>query len=221
MDDIWDEERWEQFFREADRRTELYVRLREAWVRAHPPPPESAPEAEHDAWHEALEQHLVRRMGWAAPLSDLPAEPPPPDEADAWKVGLADDFPGEQPVEALPVWQTAMALVEAAYRWARALPEDHHSTSVAELCAAVNVVAAKIANGHGMGYEPDVLGGNIAQAKRALAAANRALDALTALRDEPFTTEADYHALYEHAYEVRNAVGLHVQALRERFEAER
>lgn len=222
MEEIWDEHRWEEFFREADRRTELYVRLREAYVRAHPPPPDDAPAAEHEAWRRALEEHLAAQMGWSLDEHPLAPEEDDPDDAagEAWKRGLVDHFPERQDVTELPLWQAADAFGQAVLAWSDTVPARYKDLALVETCANALQVAAKLAAAHAMGYEPEVLGGNIAQAKRALAAANRALAALQALREAPFVGPRDYRRLYEQGFELRNAIGLHVQALRERFERE-
>jgi hypothetical protein len=78
-------------------------------------------------------------------------------------------------------------------------------------------VPAKVAEGHAIGYERDMLGGNIACVKRALAAANSALQRLYQLKHEPYMARDTYRALYEDTYELRNALGLYVQDLRDRF----
>lgn len=230
MEEIWDEHRWEDFLREADRRTDLYLRMREAYVRQHPPPPEGAPEAEREAWRQALDAHLAARMGWSLGTGggaveefdpeDLGLPEDPPEEGEDWKSGLAELYPETQDVTELPLWQAADAFGQAVLEWSDTVPERYKDDALVEVCANALQVAAKLAAAHGMGYETEVLGGNIAQTKRALAAANRALVALQSLRDAPFLAPRDYRRLYEQGFEVRNAVGLHVQALRERFERE-
>jgi hypothetical protein len=222
MEEVWDEHEWEDFLREADRRTELYLRVLEAYVREHPPPPEAAPEAEHEAWQRALDAHLALRMGWnpedAPPAPEDLGEGEDVDEGEGWKADAPDLYPEAVDVRDLPLWQAAQAFAQAVLRWADAVPEDLKDDGLVDACANALLVQTKLAGAHAMGYEPDTLGGNIAQTKRALHAANRALAALHALRGEPSLPARDFWRLYEQGYEVRNAVGLHVQALRERFE---
>ena len=226
MNEPWDEDDWERFFQEADRRTERYIEAMESFVRRYPPPDERDPG--YAAWKERLHQHLARRMGWDPrrhgpewledPFDLGPEdEPPDPEDAEPWKRALPEAFPEAQPLEALPVFQAAQALCDTVLDWADTLPGSVKDGQVVELCAAVMHVATKLAGGHGMGYEPEALGGNIAYAKRALAAANRALAALTDLRGAAFLPQPEYHRLSEAVFEVRNGVGLHVQRLRERF----
>lgn len=227
--EIWDEHQWEEFLRESDKRTELYHQLFEAYVRDNPPPEETAPADQREQYWETLHEHLAQQMGWDLP--DSSAEPDflegmeEEDEfedddftGEEWKSGLGADFPEEQDFEELPIYQKAFDFGQAVYAWVDTLPGDQRESAIVELCSSTLQVAAKIAGGHGMGYDLEVLGGNIAQCKRALAAANRALDALRVFRDSDLISEGDYRRLYEYGFEVRNEVGVYVQELRERFE---
>ncbi len=225
MDEIWDEHRWEEFLRESDRRTDLYIRYWDEYVRRIPPPEPTA-EAEHEAWERGLHVWLARKMGWDQDDAGLPLwledfdEDPDeePDGGEAWKAGLGEAYPEAQDVRDLPIYQRAFAFGLAVIEWADTVPEEVKDGSLVDFCSNALQVGAKIAGGHGMGYEIESLGGNIAVTKRGLHAANRALAALQQLRDAAFMEEAVYRRLYEQSYEVRNAVGLHVQHLRERFE---
>ncbi|MEM1041322.1 MAG: hypothetical protein AAGI91_01720 [Bacteroidota bacterium] len=223
MDDIWDEHRWEDFLRESDRRTDLYMRYWDQYVRRIPPPPEDAPEAAREAWERGLHAYLARKMGWDQHDGDLPLwledfDAEPEDDGEAWKAGLGEAYPEAQDVRDLPLYQRAFAFGSTVMDWAETVPEGDKDTVFVDFCSNALQVGAKVAGGHGMGYDLEALGGNIAVTKRGLHAANRALAALQQLRREPFMEEATYRRLYEQTYEVRNAVGLHVQHLRERFE---
>ncbi len=225
MDDIWDEHQWEDFLRESDRRTDLYMRYWDEYVRRAPPPPEDAPPSRHEAWERGLHDWLARKMGWDQDddlplwLDDFDDEDEPEDgEGEAWKAGLGEDYPEAQDVCDLPLYRRAFAFGGEVMDWAETVPEDDKDAVFVDFCSNALQVGAKIAGGHGMGYELQSLGGNIAVTKRGLRAANRALAALQQLRAAPFMDEAAYRRLYEQTYEVRNAVGLHVQHLRERFE---
>ena len=78
-------------------------------------------------------------------------------------------------------------------------------------------ITSNIAKGHGIGYEHDMLGGNIACLKRGIASANAALDLLRELKDRSYMNAEMYRALFEKTYEVRNQVGVYIQDLRDRF----
>jgi hypothetical protein len=69
-----------------------------------------------------------------------------------------------------------------------------------------------------MGLELEMIGGNIACLKRALAAANAALELLRELKPAGYVDTALYLSFYEDTYEIRNQVGVYVQVLRRRFD---
>ena len=223
MDEIWDEDDWEDFLRENDRRLDRFMALLGQFMRRHPPPPDGAPPEDEAAWKHRLEAYMRWHTGYEGSADDLPVWE---DEGDGepedvfgerWKTGLAE-FPEEQPVDDLPVYQAARSLADRVTGWSEAIPTADKDSGLVQFCTCVLEVPAKLSGGHAVGYERDVLGGNIAYVKRALATANAALDALQHLRDAPYMDAADYHRLYEATYEVRNAVALHVLRLRERFE---
>jgi len=224
MDEPWDEHEWEDFLRENDRRVDHFMALLAAFMNRYPPPPESASAKEEAAWKAHLEAYIRRRTGYEGSVDDLPvweqefgdAEPEDA-EGEGWKVGLAA-FPERQSVEELPVYQLARALATTVLRWSEPVPADAKDGDFVLFCSNALQIAAKVSGGHAVGYERDMLGGNIAYVKRGLVAANAALDALRTLRHASYMRPEDYHRLFEATYEVRNAVALHVLRLRERFE---
>jgi hypothetical protein len=231
-DEPWDEEQWEAFFRENDRRTERYVELLYDFLRSNPrPEPDDAQAVE--MWKERL-RSFIDRKGWtrddiALPFLWL-------DDADAEESDWAEFFPADESAftwnddepfadadavsdyEQLPVYQQAFALSEATMAWADNLPGSVKDSTLVQYCSCVIQIPAKVAKGHAFGYERDMIGGNIACVKRALAAANAALDLLRRLKREPYLAADTYQRLYEQTYEVRNALGIYVQELRERFD---
>ena len=88
-----------------------------------------------------------------------------------------------------------------------------------ELWSHALIVGAKVAGARAYA-EPEMLGGRIAALKRALAAANTALDALGRLRDGPHLPAPAYERLAARAHDVREAVALAVQETRDRFHGE-
>jgi hypothetical protein len=222
-DEVWDEDDWEAFLSENDRRVDRFMALLAEFMQRCPPPPEGASPKEEAAWKAHLEAYIRRRTGFEGSVDDLPVwereddAAPEDTEGEAWKAGLAA-FPEQQPVGHLPVYQAARALATTVLRWSEPIPTDDKDGDFVQFCSNALQIAAKLSGGHAVGYERDVLGGNIAYAKRGLTAANAALDALHGLRAAPYMRPADYRRLYEATYEVRNAVALHVLRLRERFE---
>ena len=223
-DEVWDEHDWEDFLRENDRRVDHFMALLADFMQRYPPPPEGAPPEEEEAWKARLGAYIRRRTGFEGSVDDLPVweqetgDTEPEDaEGEGWKAGLTA-FPEHQPVDDLPVYQAARALATTVLTWSEPIPADAKDGDFVQFCSNAYQIAAHVSGGHAVGYERDMLGGNIAYAKRGLAAANAALDALHSLRNAPHMRAGDYRRLYEATYEVRNAVALHVLRLRERFE---
>ena len=228
-DDAWDEERWEAFLRDHDKRVDHYMELLFRFMRKYPQPDPEEVEA-FAAWKASLRTWL-RERGWQHEdmilrliwLGEEQAEEDADDEAAFLLDGstaFADEEDTEgtfEALERLPVYQEACALSNQVLDWAHALASEVKDSRLAHFCAHVAQVPAHLAQGYGIGHERETLGGNIACAKRALADANAALTLLARMKRAPYMDAATYRLLYEQAYEVRNAVALYVQHLRERF----
>lgn len=228
-DEIWDEHRWEAFLRESDRHVDRTMDLVFAFMADHPPP-ERADAAARRAWEDDLRAYIKRR-GWEAedhvlafllsaddePDDDPDAVPELPAAFDAPAGDDAEDEPARD-VRTVPVYQQSLALTTRVLDWANVLPGEEKDSALVQFCSHATQIPANVAKGHGIGYEQDTIGGNIACVKRALSAANAALQGLAELRRAPYMDEGRYLAFYEQTFEVRNALGLYIQALRERFE---
>lgn len=223
-DEIWDEHQWEAFMRASDRRSASYANLVYIFLSKYPRPLDSDPEAVQ-SWKDRLRAFLESK-GWNEEHSMLPLlwigddgleqDAPEDDfEEGLYEESFEDDI---SYLEALPVYREGMSLSLDVLGWANDLDLAHKDLVLVEFCSQVNQVPAKIAAGHGMGYEREALGGNIACVKRALRAANRALDLLAQLKSKPYLERATYLSFYERIHELRNGVGLYVQELRRRFE---
>lgn len=223
-DEIWDEHRWEQFLREHDRRVDHFMGHLYGFISRNPPPGEEDPE-EVARWEAGLRAFLTSK-GWPfdedAALDFFADEFPDLDEEgegfDPFG-GLEDDLDELFEEEAEPdVYHKAAGLADHVLAWSNALPGRAKDSTLVHFCTYVTQIGSNIAKGHGIGYEQDAIGGNIACAKRGLAAANSALGLLPELRADVGMAEASYLALYERVFEVRNALGLHIQELRSRFD---
>lgn len=220
-DEIWDEDRWEAFLRENDKRIDRYMDLLFTFMNDNPPP-DLEDTAAREGWEQALRDFL-RSNGLRQDdaFLDLFAEPDPEEDAD-WLLGAADqdeaawqdDF---DDFRNMPLYKQAFGLATSVLEWSNQLPGDVKNSTLVQFCSNITQVPANIAKGHGIGYEQDTIGGNIACVKRALTAANAALDLLRELKPEPFVEGRWYRSSYEQLFEVRNAVGLYVQELRHRF----
>lgn len=222
-DDVWDEERWEAFLRENDKRVDRYMELIFSFMVDHPRPSPDHPEA-LQAWEKQLRAFL-EEQGWQRGDEEPPflspggaADPSDLEDDDGSSGGPllgaddVDDF------RTLPIYRQAFQLTADVLDWAESLPPDVKDSTLVHFCSNVNQIPANVAKGHGIGYERDMIGGNIACVKRALRAANEALTLLYELKGEPFLTPSTYQTLYEQTYEMRNALGLYIQELRRRFD---
>jgi len=76
-------------------------------------------------------------------------------------------------------------------------------------------MSAKLAIGFNLGFDEEVIGGNIIYSKKALDNANTALELLNSLKSRNLLLQADYYELHQLLSNVRNEIGLYVQDLRE------
>ena len=228
-DQAWDEERWEAFLREHDRRVDRYTELIFRFLRKYPQPDPQNTEA-FVSWREAL-RNWLRDEGWRfddvmMPFFWLEEEPSEEEMADtdALLFGSTPPFTDEDDgdafgaLERLPVYVSACALSTQVLDWAHALSDDVKDNALVHFCSHVAQVPAHVARGYGIGHDHDTLGGNIACAKRGLADANAALALLGRMKRAAYMDAATYRHLYEQAYEVRNELALYVQHLREQFD---
>ena len=225
-DEAWDEERWEAFLRDHDKRVDHYMEVIFRFMRKHPmPDPED--EAAFATWRASL-RAWMRDEGWRCDDLILPffwfaEEHLEEDLDDVFPFGGATSFidPEDENLDALqhlPVYQGACDLSVEVLDWAYALSGDDKDSRLVHFCAHVAQIPAHVARGYGIGHERDTLGGNIACVKRGLSDANAALDLLARMKPALYMDPATYRRLYEQAYEVRNALALYLQDLRDRFD---
>ncbi|HEX7071414.1 MAG TPA: hypothetical protein VF190_11435 [Rhodothermales bacterium] len=223
-EDIWDEHRWEAFLRENDRRVDRYMSDLYQFLEKNPQP-DPRNEDEMLLWKAQLRSFMEAR-GWADPElplqddADSEMEDPPLDledlvSASSFFTDPEDDVDG---VHRIPVYNRAVALGTSVLAWANMIPGDVKDSTLVQFCSHIMQIAANLAKGHGIGYEQDMIGGNIACVKRGLGAANTALSLLHEMQHAPYIDDTMYVRLYEDTFEVRNEVGLYVQELRRRFE---
>lgn len=224
-DGVWDENQWEQFLRENDRRMDRYMELMDRFMDEYPRPTD--PNA-LDAWKAELRAFIARK-GWTRDDIILPflwledEDEPLNEEEQAWIEEMnaaVDDEHVEDGLDFqhLPIYQKAYTFAGDVLDWTDHLTGDVKDSTLVQFCNHVMQVPASIAKGHAFGYERDTIGGNIACAKRGLAEANAGLDLLRVMKRAPYMDARTYRRLYEQAFEVRNALGLYIQELRERFE---
>lgn len=225
-DDAWDEEQWEQYLKENDRRTDRYMQLMDRFIHEYPRPEDPAA---IDAW-KAEVRAFIESKGWTRDDIVLPFlwleeddADEPEEEQQTWideTSAAADEADPDDRVDFrhLPVYHQAFEAVTVVLDWADTIEGEDKNSTLVHFCAHLMQVPAKIARGSAYGYERDTIGGNIACLKRSLREANEALDLLRLMKTEAYMDATTYRHLYEQVYEVRNGVALYVQELRERFD---
>jgi hypothetical protein len=224
--EIWDEERWEAFLKEHDRRLDRYMSLLFRFMTDNPPAGDEGSSA-RKAWEHELRQFLI--SNGISPDDALPRmlAGQDSDEED-------DDvlfFEAEQSyleheerdqelhhVRNIPLYVDSHKLAIRVLNWSNSLPGRVKDSTLVQFCSHITQIPANVAKGHGMGLELEMIGGNIACLKRALAAANAALELLRELKPAGYVDAALYLSFYEDTYEIRNQVGVYVQVLRRRFD---
>ncbi|MCC5932993.1 MAG: hypothetical protein JJU35_02030 [Balneolales bacterium] len=144
------------------------------------------------------------------------------DEGEEWKLLSNDhtlsDFGS---LDNLDVYDRAHAfgthmLVRSAHLYFEKT-EDQHLYNL--FMADVLQISAKIAAGYTLGFFDDMLGGNIAFCKKALHAANRALNNLRFIKERNLVFgEIEYRQLHCDLFEIRNDLGIYIQELRDLFD---
>ncbi len=222
-DETWDEERWEAFLRDNDRRVDRFMELFFRFTRRYPQP-DPSDEAAQEAWKASLRTFL-REKGWredVAPFFWFGQEADPAEADNPFLAGdellFEEEGEGLYDPEQLPVYLEAVRLSSSVLDWANGLSGRVKNSSLVHYCSHLTQIPAHLAHGHSLGRERDMLGGNIACAKRGLADANAALELLRQMRRAPYMDEDIYGRLYEQTYEVRNALALHILDLREQFD---
>lgn len=215
-DEIWDEHRWEAFFKENDKMVDRYMEHMHRFMRDNPQPEEGNEEA-LARWRDQLDAYVGEQMGWNFEEAEDGDEPPFfPDEE--WDPFVDEEESPFDAFEKLPLYQKASEIAMDVLKWAHELPGEEKDAQLVEFCANATQVGAAIAKGSAFGLERDMIGGNIASLKRGIRAANTALAALQAIKHAPFMRPGTYRHFYERIYELRNDLGLYIQELRERFE---
>ena len=204
-DEIWDEGRWEKFMQEADRQADEYLKKMEEEL-------ERAEEFSHNFDSSEKEQEVekddeVNESEFSECENEIWK---PPDVK--WK-----ETERKRDFEQIPAYSTAYDFGFAVNNFIKKFyPERFDIPEIRQLAENCFVIAVKIAGGHGMGYERDVLEGNIANCKRGLKAAENCLDALENFRIKTKATP-ELLNLYGFSQKTRNAVREWIEELRNRI----
>lgn len=213
-EEAWDEFRWEEFMKEADKRTEKYGEL---WEKYQDDPDR--------------DKKIVEEMGWTRLLEELESQADTSGSMD--EEGEDEDEEGEEwkqhsdassyDIDGFshqPLFEKAHEYAISALNFVKTLPEDKNSDPcISQFIEGATVPAAKIAGGYVFGLERDSIGGNIANCKRGLHAANQGLSALLEMRQKGIVDTQKYLQLCRLGKEVRDDLALHIIDLRNRFES--
>ena len=215
--EIWDEHRWERFMQESDMRSEKYRRLLEKYLD-----------------HPDRDKIIAKEMGWDWMLDEMEAEErgeslddedfemddifdDEMDEGEEWKKHTGYESYEFDSVKNLPVYRKAFQYGLDAIDLVKQIGEERQEEVLSEFVGSAMIPGAKISGGFAMGFDMESLGGNIANCKRGLAAAHRALNALDIMRDEGIIEKDVYADYYRRGKEVRDELALYIEELRERF----
>lgn len=216
----WDEEDWEHFLRQYDTRMAKYQELFET-LEDHP----------------QRDRLIAREMGWHRVLGECECDQEDCREcskqqqceifkvsqlwADAISSTEAEKAPGEfehdlddlHEITAYRKGHRFSLEVDSCFNRVfetEAEPDE----DVLQAISFSSLVPAKIAGGHGMGYERDSLCGNIAYCKRALKCLDRCVSALMSIRTKDFAAPKQVDALVSQAGEVGREVNARIEELR-------
>jgi len=215
-DEIWDEYRWERFKQQSDMRSEKYRQLLEKYM-DHPDRDKII--AKEMGWDDLLEDLEAYERGeipdYEEDIDDIMDEDI--DEGDEWKKTTGYESDDSDSVKNLPVYQKAYQYSLDAHKLVKKIGEHRREKVISDFIGAAIIPAAKIAGGYAMGFEMQFLGGNIANCKRGLAAANRTLNALDIMLEEGIIDQNVYDDYYNRGKEVRDDLAAYIEDLRERF----
>jgi len=221
-DEIWDEHRWEAFLHEHDRQLDRFMNDLYNFMRLQPPPSERNRPA-YRLWQDGLHAFL-RAKGWKhLGFLSTDAEGEQTDRLDDALSSLGVMPPSDEALDEVEeiheplVYRNALMLGSDVLSWANSLPGCVKDSTLVQFCSNIMEIASNVAKGHDMGYEQEMIGGNIACVKRALNAANASLDGLREMKFAPYMNAQLYARLYEQTYEVRNGLALYILDLRDRF----
>jgi hypothetical protein len=185
----WTEEQWARFFEQADARSARYQELFETLM-DHPERDRlirremgwrEIEESEDTPWTED-----VADLTGAADEEDEDLEDPPyealedaesaeEEQTDEPEAPARPPAEHERDVEEVPAYARTMAAAKAVHKALGPLLEEARRAGrevedLSEPLGLLTAACGKIANGHSLGYEDQVLCGNIVQCRRALAA---------------------------------------------------
>jgi hypothetical protein len=218
----WTEEQWEVFMRNADLRAARYSELLETLV--------DDPDRD-DIIDREMGWDRNRDLGdsdWMAELEAAAADGQENDnlisEEDAASHDermtideeIAED---ERNMRKIPAYALCEALSHRLDKLLLPLmPKDAEADEdVIQAYIQIKIASAKILAGHGMGYRDEVIGGNVVNCKRALAAADECAAALASIAQRNLISTSDYTSMAADLTRARHAITDRLAELRSRM----
>jgi hypothetical protein len=238
-DEIWDEFRWEQHINDIERKS---VQLRDfitsTWGEGSPNWLRLLTEykSQTDVIDAYIEEELMYEEAYFPEDDDWDDdEDDDPDndlfmseEEDEFLGNLRQDEVGDEDTDDFRIEDLEFLDDIRSYALSREFGirvlelvgsqmEHKNDTILIQFVQTSLQISAKLAAGFSFGFDLEVIGGNIAYCKKALANSNKALELLSVLKDRPWMKAADYYEMHEALSRVRNEVGMYIQDLRESF----
>ena len=210
--DDWDEEDWERFLQKADVRTAKYLELFET-LHTHPD----------------CDKLIAKEMGWNHKYEDCNYKNEScdncgkRDDCHIYEVNqifdnaVEYDETTENDVRNILAYKKSYKLYITLSKYFKNRKGVSADEDVLEAISASSVIPAKIAGGHGMGYEKDTLCGNIANCKRSLKNARKCIYMLEILRAKATCPDSDINVLISDAINVEREVLKRIEYLRSRI----
>ncbi len=211
-DDSWNEEDWERFLKKVDVRAAKYLELFETL---------------HD--HPECDNIIAEEMGWNQKYEDCGygndscGNCEKSNECYIYEInqmfGKSVDFDeltgrDTDDVKKITAYKRSYELYIRLNKYFENNSEKDAAEDVSEAISASAMVSAKIAGGHGMGYEKDLLCGNIANCKRSLRSAKACIESLEMVRAKSIFPESDIDNLICEAIKVESEVIKWIEYLR-------
>jgi hypothetical protein len=215
-DDDWDEDDWERFLQKADVRTAKYLELFETL---------------HN--HPDCDSLIAKEMGWNNKYEDCNYNNRScdncgkRDECHIYEVNqvfdnaVEYDETTESDVKDIIAYKKSYNLyikLSKYFKNSKGVNADEdEDEDVLEAISASSMIPAKIAGGHGMGYEKDTLCGNIANCKRSLKNARKCVYLLEIVRAKSTGSDRGINKLISEAINVEREVLKRIEYLRSRI----
>ncbi len=210
--DDWDEEDWERFLQKADVRTAKYLELFET-LNTHPD----------------CDKLIAKEMGWDHKYEDCNFNNKScdncgkRDECHIYEVNqifdnaIEYDETAECDVKKITAYNKSYKLYTKLSEYFNNRKGVNADEDVLDAISASSMIPAKIAGGHGMGYEKDSLCGNIANCKRSLKNARKCIYMLEIVRAKSTCPVSDINILISDAINVEREVIKRIEYLRSRI----